>query len=95
MILVDANLLLYAYDASSAHHETARPWWERCLSRAEPVRLAWATVLAFLRIGTNPRALRWPMTIEEACGHVAEWLERPMVDVLEPTPDTWKSSSGS
>jgi toxin-antitoxin system PIN domain toxin len=85
VILVDANLILYAYDTSSAAHEPARAWWQRCLSEPEPVRLAWATILAFLRIGTNPRALRWPMTIEEATEHVATWLERPMVAVLEPT----------
>jgi len=85
VILVDANLLLYAYDSSSGQHQRARLWWEARLSEPEPVRLAWATILAFVRIGTNPRALRAPLTIEEACGHVTTWLERPMVDLLEPT----------
>ncbi len=89
MILVDVNLLLYAYDTTSKHHAGARAWWEHSLSRAQPVRLAWATILAFLRIATNPRALSSPMTVEEACEHVSEWLDRPMLDVLEPTPRHW------
>jgi predicted nucleic acid-binding protein len=41
MILVDANLLLYAYDAGSPQHEAARSWWEERLSQPQLVRLAW------------------------------------------------------
>ena len=29
MIVIDANLLLYAYDTSSPHHQAARHWLER------------------------------------------------------------------
>ncbi|MFN7976216.1 MAG: type II toxin-antitoxin system VapC family toxin [Acidobacteriota bacterium] len=90
MILVDANVLLYAYDGSSPHHQAALRFWESCLSEPRPVRLAWQTVVAFLRIGTNPRALRSPMGLDEACHHVGTWLERPMVDLLEPTPRHWR-----
>ena len=89
MILVDANILLYAYDSSSPEHAKARTWWERRLSLPEPILLAWVTLLAFIRIGTNSRALRTPMTIEEACGHVASWLDRPMVRFAEPTEQHW------
>jgi hypothetical protein len=90
VILVDANVLLYAYDAASERHAVARAWWEQRLSEHEPVRLAWSTVLAFIRIGTHSRATRSPMRVDEACGHVAAWFERPMVDVLEPTPRHWQ-----
>ena len=37
MILVDANLLLYAEDSLSEHHETARNWWDTQLSGSEAV----------------------------------------------------------
>ena len=50
MILIDANLLLYAYDPSSPHHQGARNWLETTFSEPEPVGLAWMTLLAFLRI---------------------------------------------
>lgn len=46
MILVDANLLFYAEDALSRHHEKARLWWDKTLSWEEPVGLAWITCLA-------------------------------------------------
>ena len=32
MILVDANLLLYAQDSLSEHHRLARAWWDAQLS---------------------------------------------------------------
>jgi predicted nucleic acid-binding protein len=39
VILIDPNILLYAYDSSSAHHEAARAWLETALSQPEPVGL--------------------------------------------------------
>lgn len=89
MILVDANLLLYAYDASSVHHPAGRAWLERVLSRPEPFGVAWVTVLAFLRISTHPRVFEAPFSIAEACGIVSEWLAHPAVRVLDPGERHW------
>ena len=89
-MLVDANVLLYAYDASSSRHTAAKRWWEERLSRPEPVWLAWSTILAFVRIGTHVRVFKQPLAIDEACAAVDAWLERPMVDVLEPGPRHWE-----
>jgi toxin-antitoxin system PIN domain toxin len=90
LILVDANLLLYAYDPSSERHEAARRWLESVLSGFEPVGFAWATILAFLRIGTSHRAFTSPLTPEEAVAIVSGWLERPMVGVPSPGEHHWK-----
>ncbi len=89
MILIDANLLLYAFDLSSPHHQAARRWLTATLSSPEPVALAWATILAFLRLGTEPRLLRRPLTTAEASAIVSEWLERPNVTVLAPGERHW------
>lgn len=90
MILVDVNLLLYAYDSSSKFHATSRKWWEDKLSQPQPVGLPWATILAFLRITTNPRILNSPMDITEATGHVKSWMDRPMVFIPAPTEHHWE-----
>ncbi len=90
MIVVDANLLLYAYNTSAPHHGEARRWWETCLSEPIPVGLPWATLLAFIRIGTHQRVFRHPLTLEEATHDVAAWLERPMVITLEPGARHWE-----
>jgi predicted nucleic acid-binding protein len=39
MILIDANILLYAYDANSSRHAAARKWLQEAFSKGEPVRL--------------------------------------------------------
>jgi toxin-antitoxin system PIN domain toxin len=90
VIVVDANLLLYAYDSAAAQHARARVWLEGLLSAAEPVGLPWASLLAFLRIGTNPRALARPFSIAEATAIVEAWLAQPCVTVVEPGERHWE-----
>lgn len=89
MILVDANLLIYAYDGSSPSHEAARTWLEEAVSGYEPVGLAWQTVLAFLRIVTHPRVFERPLLIDEAVAIVSTWLGQPSVRLLQPTDRHW------
>jgi toxin-antitoxin system PIN domain toxin len=89
VILVDANLLLYAYDSSSAHHAKARRWLESTFSGTESVRVALSSVLAFLRITTSRTVFRRPFRPEEAIDIVAGWLELPTVRLAEPTPGHW------
>ena len=48
------------------------------------MRLPWFTVLAFVRIGTNPRVFEHPLTMVEAIEHVESWLDLPNVGILEP-----------
>ena len=90
MILIDANLLLYASDTTSVHHRAARQWLENTLSEPEPVGLAWAALLAFLRVGTNPRIRKDAFTLTEAATIVAGWLERPNVTLLNPGERHWE-----
>jgi uncharacterized protein len=90
MILIDANLLLYASDTASVHHRAARRWLETTLSEPEPVGLAWVALLAFLRVGTNPRLRRDALSLAEATAIVADWLERPMVILLNPGERHWE-----
>jgi hypothetical protein len=89
MIVVDANLLLYASDASSDHHQASRRWLEATLSDPEPVGLAWVALLAFLRVGTNSRIRKDAFSVDEAAAIVAGWLERPMVTLLNPGERHW------
>ena len=66
MILVDANLLLYAYHPRTEQHEESRAWLEAVLSGPDLVRSAWLTLWAFLRIATNPRVFEIPLSIHSA-----------------------------
>ena len=89
MVLVDANVLLYAYNQDSPRHAVARAWLESEISSGRPVRLALVTLLAFVRIGTDSRVFSEPFSPAEACGIVQSWLEAPNVRMLSPGPRTW------
>ena len=88
MILVDVNLLLYAYDPSSPHHAQAARWLRRTIAEEARVGLAWVTVLAFLRISTNPRVKR-PISLSDAVQVVSDWLSQPSVMLLDPGERHW------
>jgi toxin-antitoxin system PIN domain toxin len=89
MILVDTNLLLYAEDSLSQHHQTARAWWDEQLSGTAPVCLCWPVLNAFIRIGTNPRLHQRPLTLKESCDRVQSWFEQPCVRLIQPTDQHW------
>ncbi len=94
MILVDANLILYAEDSLSAHHRTARDWWDERLSGSNPVCLCWPVLTAFLRISTNARIMERPLTGEEAGIRVDRWLAQPCVRLVAATSSHWKILRG-
>jgi toxin-antitoxin system PIN domain toxin len=89
MILVDANLLIYAIDADSPYHAAARRWLEQLLSGTTRVGLAWVVILAFLRLTTRPGILTRPMSLDQAVAVVSEWLEQPYVVALGPGEQHW------
>jgi len=94
MILIDANLLLYAYHPRAAQHEASRKWLEAALSGSELVRFAWLTLWAFLRIGTNPRVFEHPLSAAEAEAAVSSWLAQPVAGILEPGERHWEILRG-
>lgn len=91
MILVDANLLLYAVNRDLPQHEAARAWWESVLSRNAPVGMAWVVVLAFLRISTSSRIFEHPLDIKSAVAYIEEWLSVSCVVSITPGPEHWQT----
>ena len=89
MILVDANILLYAEDALQSRHQQARAWWDGQLSGTGVVCLCWTVLSAFIRIGTNPRVFEHPLSLEQALARVQSWLDQPCTRVVRPTERHW------
>ena len=86
MILVDANILIYAVNREAPLHAAAKSWWEKTVSGNETVGLSWVVLLAFLRLTTRPNLFPKPLRIEAALDIVAAWLEQPSVTVVHPGP---------
>ena len=89
MILVDANILLYAEDQLSPQHAKARAWWDAQLSGTSAVCLCWTVLGAFIRIGTSPRVFEKPLSLEQALSRVQSWLDQPCTRIVRPTERHW------
>ena len=89
MILVDANLLIYAIDADSRSHAKARRWLEKTLSGTIRVGLPWIVLLAFMRVTTRPGFMRSPLSPERALAYLNGWLEQPFVEAIGPGQHHW------
>jgi hypothetical protein len=86
VVIVDANVLLYAVDRASAHHDRSLAWLDTALAGTEAVGLAWIALSAFIRIGTNASILPNPMTPDEAIGQIEAWLGAPAAVIAQPSP---------
>ncbi len=85
MIVVDANLLIYAVNRDAPLHAKAKRWLEHLLSGTETVGLPWSVLLAFLRLTTKSGILRVPLTVEDALDLIDRWLQVPCVVTVDPT----------
>ena len=85
MIVVDANLLIYAVNKDAPLHRKAKRWLEATLSGKETVGLPWNVLLAFLRLTTRAGIFSSPLTVEAAFDFVDAWLRQPVVVTIEPT----------
>ncbi len=78
-MILDVNILIYAADSASPHHERAREWLRTAMTGDRRVGIPWQTVGGFVRIVTHPRAMRRPLTTAEAWAVVASWFAVPVV----------------
>ncbi len=90
MILLDANLLLYAYNVGSQEHQPALKWIEQARRGSQIIGLAWVTIFAFLRVATAPRIFVEPLTLQAAAAIISEWLASSNVIVPSPTERHWE-----
>ena len=85
MILVDANLLVYAHTATMLQHEAARAWLDEQLNGRWRVGLPWPSLLAFVRLVSNPRVFERPEPVAAAWRQVETWLDCESVWIPQPT----------
>ena len=86
MVIVDANVLLYAVNVDTAHHEAARHWLDESLVGGSAVGFAWLVLVAFVRIATNDRILPRPLSLADATDQVDAWLASPAAVGVDPLP---------
>jgi hypothetical protein len=87
VILVDANLLLYAANHAAPEHPRARSWLDAQFNGAGRVGLPWPSLLAFVRLASNPLVVREAVTAGAAWRQVEEWLACEPAWVPQPGPE--------
>jgi toxin-antitoxin system PIN domain toxin len=89
VILLDVNVLVYAFKEGAPQHVDYRSWLERQLAGPEPVGLADEVLSGVLRIVTHPRVFEVPSTSVEALAYVAALRDHPMTVALQPGARHW------
>lgn len=86
MILLDANLLIYASAPEADQHGEAKAWLDERLNGPTRVGLPWPSLLAFMRIVSNPRLFEGA-SLSLARSQVQAWLELPKTWIPGPTEE--------
>ena len=84
-MLVDANLLVYAHDSSARLHEPSLRWLTEQLDGPARVGIPWQSIVAFMRLTTNPRVVTNPLDAGGAWRHVESWFASPVAWIPLPT----------
>jgi toxin-antitoxin system PIN domain toxin len=85
VILVDTNILVYSHVQSFAQHKSARDWLDQQLNGSTRVGLPWVSLLAFVRLVTNPRVFERPEPMVDAWRQVRAWLACETAWIPQPT----------
>ncbi len=90
MKIVDLNVLLYAVDSRSPHHDEIAPYWDGLANADEELGLAWSVLLGFLRVSTSPAVFGAPLVPEAAIALVEEWIALPNARLVTESDEHWR-----
>lgn len=93
---IDANVLLYASDTSSPHHDPARAFLRRITTGPDLTYLFWPVIMSYLRIATHSAIFERPLDPKAATQNVANLLLFPHIQTEsegERFWDLWQTST--
>lgn len=89
MKVVDVNVFVHATNTQAPESRAAAGWLRHAYASGEPVGLAWAVVLGFVRITTRRGIFAAPLSAEQAIATINTFLSHPATCIIEPTPRHW------
>jgi toxin-antitoxin system PIN domain toxin len=84
VILVDANLLVYAHDRQAPEHARAAAWFAQVMNGPHRVGLPWPSLVAFCRLVSNASVVRAAVSPAAAWSRVVGWLAVEQVWIPQP-----------
>lgn len=89
MVVVDANVLIYAHWEYFPQNDEAKDWLATALVGSERVGFAGITLVAYLRLATSGKFLSPALPMAAACGQIEACLAAPAATYLGDGPRTW------
>lgn len=89
MILLDVNVLVYAFREGAPQHAAYADWLRQAAAAEEPCGVDDAALSGMLRIVPNPRIFDTPAPIAQALAFVEPLRGQPSVIPAKPGPRHW------
>lgn len=94
MILVDANVLVYAHRRDAPDHAAYLTWWESTLASDHAFGLCDLVLAGFLRVVTHPRVFLQPSPLSAALAFVESAKSQPNCVSIRPGARHWEIFAG-
>ena len=94
MILIDVNVLVYAYRADAPGHAALRDWLEGLINSDQAYGFSDLVLSGFLRIVTHPRVFNPPSDLASALAFTQTIRNQPNAVRVAPGPRHWDIFKG-
>src|SRR5438552_713089 len=89
MLMIDANVLVYAYRQAAPEHRSYLRWLQECVNSDQPFGMADLVLSGFVRIATHPKVFDPPSPLEPAIRFAEALRSRPNCVTISPGPRHW------
>jgi hypothetical protein len=89
MILVDVNVLIYAFRSDANRHREHHRWLLAVLNGSSVFGMSEQVLSAVLRVTTHPRVFRVPSTVEQVFTFTNALREHPLCRLIHPGASHW------
>lgn len=89
MLLVDVNVLVFAYREDAPDHPRVRRWLEELVSSDSAFGLSELVFSGFLRVVTHPRIFSPPSPLDHALAFGEVLRTQPNCTMVRPGPRHW------
>jgi len=90
MILVDVNVLIYAFRQDAEHHNDYREWLLGILNSSSQFGVSEMVLSSFIRICTHPKIFKNPSTLDEVFSFTDTIQNLPHCTIISPQERHWE-----
>ncbi len=90
MVLIDVNVLVYAFQPEAQDHSLYRRWLLRTVESPEAYGVTDLVLSGFVRIVTNPNIFRPPSALGDSLEFAAQLRSQPNCVWIAPGPRHWE-----